>query len=80
MWNGAAPTLNKNPIATNSAPRWNKLESGAAARASKRTLPVAPQSSATPYKKIDEANEPRTKYLSAASFDLTWLRKKPHKT
>src|SRR5262245_37367154 len=80
MWNGAAPILKQKPATRKSVPRCRRWLPCAAASDDTTVVPVAPQTSDTPYRKSDDANEPRTKYLSADSFDLTSVRRKAQST
>ncbi len=75
VWNGTSETLNPKPTRSNAIPASNIADDPPstmsferlAAIASMLVEPVAPNTSATPYKKNAEAKPPSTKYLSPAS-------------
>ncbi len=57
MWNGAAPTLNRSPTRTRRMPRCRSGLSGAAPSTRTDVVPVAPHSSAIPYRNSDDAKK-----------------------
>ena len=74
MWNGAAETLNANPIASSDhreqRDRQRPRPAGERARhPAIFVVPVAPYAIATPYRKNAEANAPSRKYFTAASVE-----------
>ena len=80
MWNGTAATLKASPTKSRTMPAISvpSLTSTRVARKawmpSSDVVPVAPYTSATPYKKIAEENAPSTKYLMPASSERARVR------
>src|SRR5271155_1202588 len=71
-WNGAAATLNPKPTNMNATPTYARSGISRERRVSAITVmlvePVAPNISATPYRKNAVANDPSRKYLSEDSL------------
>src|SRR5579863_4342332 len=84
MWNGAAATLNPSPTNMNATATNASNGTGPAWSVPLIWLifvdPVAPNISATPYKKNAVANEPSRKYFSEDSALAASCRRKPAST
>src|SRR5579863_2734448 len=81
MWKGAAETLNPKPTNIKDMATNTRSSTGPAgsfcAMISMLVDPVAPNMSATPYRKKAVAKEPSKKYLSEASLLEASLRRNP---
>src|SRR4029078_3684656 len=86
MWNGTAATLNGSPTTKMpSASNCTGVADTACAATrlwtrSRRVLPARPYVNAIPYRKKALENAPRRKYLSAASVDVSDVRRIPVNT
>src|ERR687898_395991 len=75
MWNGTAATLNPRPTRSSPRPMSSTPSSSSVLAARKREMPVsevvpvAPYTSATPYRNTADEKAPSTKYLIPASWD-----------
>src|SRR5579864_6332484 len=80
-WNGAAATLNPRPTNISAIAANTSISTGPDcsrwAMMSMLVDPVAPNMSATPYKKNAVANEPSRKYFNDASLLAASLRRNP---
>src|ERR1700723_467408 len=81
IWKGAAATLNPRPTNIRAMATYTSNTTGPASSFrliwSMLVNPVAPNMSATPYRKNAVANDPRRKYLSEASLLDASLRRNP---
>src|SRR5580692_1719609 len=80
-WNGAAATLKPRPTNMNATPTKARIGMSPERNASPITVmlvePVAPNISATPYRKNAVANEPSRKYLTEDSLLIAARRRNP---
>src|SRR6476661_7696915 len=86
VWNGTAATLKPSPTSSSANPATKVPVSNSVFCERKREIPVsdvvpvAPYTSAMPYRKIADENAPSTKYLMPASCELNRRRSKAEST